>query len=69
MPPDIFTKMFADKDKWVTARQLINILMPAELNKVVEDNRAIYEGIQEKPALAATAPSPGGGTFHPNGGS
>ena len=27
MPPDVFTKMFADKDKWITARQLINICL------------------------------------------
>ena len=62
MPPDIFTKIFADKAKWVTARQLINIVLPKELKKVIDDNKAIFEGIQEKPALVGL-PSPlGGGT-------
>ena len=71
MPPDIFTKMFADKDKWVRARQLINVILPAELKAVIEENKEIYQGIQEKPALPATpnatpgptASSPGGGDW------
>ena len=66
MPPDIFTKMFADKDKWITARQLINIVLPTELKKVISDAKAIYEGIQQKPALGASAlPSAGGGISTP----
>ena len=63
MPPDIFTKMFADKEKWVAARQLVNILLPAELKQVIAENKAIYEGILEKPALVAAVPSPGGGSI------
>ena len=63
MPPDIFTKMFADKDKWKMARQLINVILPQELSKVIEEAKAIYEGIQLKPALGASVrASPGGGT-------
>ena len=62
MPPDIFTKMFSDKEKWKQARMLINLVLPHELNKIVEDNKQIYEDIQEKPALAAHGvASPGWG--------
>ena len=62
MPPDIFTKMFSDKEKWKTARHLINIVLPHEFNKIVEDNKQIYKGIQEKPAMASHAlASPGRG--------
>ena len=32
MPPDIFTKMFADEDKWTRARQLINVVTIATFN-------------------------------------
>ena len=55
MSPDVFTKMFADKDKWIRARQLINIVMPSELDRIIEDCKHIYAGIQEKPAFAAEA--------------
>ena len=55
MPPDVFAKMFADKDKWIRARQLINIVMPSELDRIIEDCKHIYAGIQEKPAFAAEA--------------
>ena len=54
MPPDIFTKMFADKAKWITARLLINVVLPAEIEKVIADNKEIYQGIQDKPALVST---------------
>ena len=53
MPPDVFTKMFADKDKWIRARQLINIVMPSELDRIIEDCKQISAGIQEKTAFTA----------------
>ena len=77
MPPDVFTKMFADKDKWIRARQLINIVMPSELDRIIEDCKQIYAGIQEKPAFAAEAndapdtrgePEGDGGFTAPSGG-
>ena len=52
MPPDIFTKMFSDKAKWIEARHLINIVLPHELSKIIEDCKKIYKGILEKPAFA-----------------
>ena len=67
MPPDIFTKMFADKDKWVKARQLINIVMPEELKKVMEDTKVIYKDILEKPALPATTQGQGESFPEPSG--
>ena len=60
MPPDVFTKMFADKDKWKKARQLISIILPEEFPVVTKLNKEITEGILEKPALAAVG--------FPNGG-
>ena len=39
MPPDIFTKMFSDKEKWTTARQLINVVLPKEFKKLMEDKK------------------------------
>ena len=77
MPPDVFTKMFADKDKWIRARQLINIVMPSELDRIIEDCKQIYAGIQEKTAFAAEAndapdtrgePGGDGGFTAPSGG-
>ena len=55
MPPDIFTKMFSDKSKWLAARMLINIVLPEELDKVMEQSKEIFQGIQEKPALPSSA--------------
>merc|ERR1712115_559068 len=60
MPPDVFTKMFADKEKWKKARQLISILLPDEFPGAVVLNEGITKGILEKPALAAPV-SPSGG--------
>ena len=54
MPPDIFTKMFSDKSKWLTARLLINIVLPDEFDKVMEQSKEIFAGIQERPALPST---------------
>ena len=45
MPPDIFTKMFSDKDKWKRARQLISVLLPDEFKNVCDMNRDITAGI------------------------
>ena len=53
MPPDIFTKMFADKIKWVAARMLINVVLPEEIKQVMEQCKEIFAGIQEKPAVPA----------------
>ena len=55
MPPDIFTKMFSDKSKWVTARLLINVVLPEELTQVMEQSKELFEGIQERPALPVKA--------------
>ena len=52
MPPDIFTKMFSDKDKWKTARHLISVVMPEELDKIIKLNSEIHAGILDKPAMA-----------------
>ena len=52
MPPDIFTKMFADKDKWKKARHLINIVLPEELDTILQLNKDIFQGILDKPALS-----------------
>merc|ERR1712115_329255 len=60
MPPDVFTKMFADKDKWRKARQLISIILPEEFPVVTKLNKEITEGILEKPALAAVGFANGG---------
>ena len=53
MPPDIFTKMFADKSKWKAARMLINVVLPEEIKQVMEEGKEIFAGIQEKPAMPA----------------
>ena len=52
MPPDIFTKMFADREKWKTARHLINVVLPEELEVILQLNKDIFQGILEKLALA-----------------
>ena len=56
MPADIFTKAFTDKAKWKRARQLINVVLPSEIQEVLQEHKAIFEGIMEKEALPA-APS------------
>jgi len=65
MPPDIFTKMFSDSNKWKAARQLINVVLPSEFRKLMDDNKAIYAEIQERPALVASAAAPDGGDLSP----
>ena len=55
MPPDIFTKVFQDKNKWKKARQLINIVVPEELGAAIGIHDEIHSGIQEKTALVADA--------------
>ena len=37
MPPDIFTKMFSDVSKWTRARQLINVVLPSELEAIYKE--------------------------------
>ena len=46
MPPDIFTKMFSEKSKWITARLLINVVIPDEFDKVMQQSKEIFEGMQ-----------------------
>ena len=54
MPPDIFTKMLSDKNKWKKARWLINMVSPSELKDVVPVHCDIHSGILEKTAMPAT---------------
>ena len=66
MPPDVFTKMFADKEKWKSARQLIHVVLPSEFAQIMADNKAIFEGVHERPALDGSIPTaPGGGGHWP----
>ena len=47
MPPDIFTKMVSDRDKWKKARYLINAILPDELEPILQLNKDISQGILE----------------------
>ena len=61
MPADVFTKMFGDKAKWVSARQLINIILPEELKKLIGDNINII--VWRNPELSMSVPVRPDGKF------
>ena len=51
MPPVVCTKMFENLAKFLTGRQLINVVLPEDLTKIKNDNRELYAAIQDRPAI------------------